>query len=153
MNAVRKAAKPEAGRRVLVIDDSLDNVRSLAMLFQTMGHEVDYAINATAAVGMAQRFRPDIIFLDLLLPDGHGAEVCRDLRQQPETKNTRIIGITASSRMMDHQIALDAGCDDVLRKPVSPETFERLIAGGMTRRKLRDFLSDRRNKDSKQGAS
>jgi CheY-like chemotaxis protein len=149
VNAARKAAAPEVGKRVLVIDDSLDNVRSLALLLHTMGHQVDYAINATAAVGMAQRFRPDIIFLDLLLPDGHGAEVCRELREKPETMKTRIIGITASSRMMDHQIALDAGCDDVLRKPVSPETFERLIAGGMTRRKLRDFTSDRGNRGSK----
>jgi len=136
---------PEAGKRVLVIDDNIDNVRSLAMLLHTMGHHVDYAINATVAVDMAQRFQPDIIFLDLLLPDDHGAGVCRDLRTRPELKKTRIIAITASSRMLDHQLALDAGCDDVLRKPVSPETFERLIAGGMTRRKLREFISDRGN--------
>jgi len=146
VDSVRKAAVPEAGKRVLVIDDNIDNVRSLAMLLHTMGHYVDYAINGTVAVDMARRFQPDIIFLDLLLPDDHGAGVCRDLRTCPELKKTRIIAITASSRMLDHQLALDAGCDDVLRKPVSPETFERLIAGGMTRRKLREFISDRGNK-------
>jgi two-component system alkaline phosphatase synthesis response regulator PhoP len=145
MNAVRKAAAPDVGKRIFVIDDNLDNVRSLALLFHTMGHDVEYAINATAAVGMARRFRPDVIFLDLLLPDDHGAGVCRDLRECPELEKTRIFAITASSRMLDHQLALDAGCDDVLRKPVSPDTFQRLIAGGMTRRKLREFLGDRRD--------
>ena len=59
-------------------------------------------------------------------------------------KQTRIIAVTASSRMLDHQLALDAGCDDVLRKPVSAETYERLIAGGMYRRKLREFIAEQR---------
>ena len=103
---------------ILVIDDNLDNVRSLVMLLDTMGHHVDYAINATVAVDFARRFQPDIVFLDLLLPDDHGAGVCRELKALPELQQTRIIAVTASSHMLDHQLALDAGCD-VLRKPVS----------------------------------
>ena len=125
---------------VLVIDDNLDQVRSLAMLLNTMGHRVEYAINATAAVGIATRFKPDVIFLDLLLPDGHGARLCKELRGCPELSATRIFGISASSRMMDLQMAMEAGCDDVLRKPVSADTFERLISGGMSRKQLRDFM-------------
>jgi len=140
----KQAAKKVAqtARRILVVDDSLDNVRSLALLFHTMGHHVDYAINATAAVDMAVQMRPDLIFLDLLLPDGHGAKVCSKFRKRTELKDTRIFGVTASPRMIDHQLALDAGCDDVLRKPVAPATFERLIAGGASRRKLREFMSN-----------
>ena len=95
---------------------------------------------------MAERLRPDIIFLDLLLPDGHGAKVCNELRKCPELAGTRIFGVTASTRMIDHQLALDAGCTDVLRKPVSAATYERLIAGGMSRRKLRDFIDSERNR-------
>jgi CheY-like chemotaxis protein len=142
MNAAQQAPEPKTRRRILVVDDNLDNVRSLAMLFDTMDHHVDYAINATVAVDLARRFQPDVVFLDLLLPDDHGAGVCKELRALPELKQTRIIAVTASSRMLDHQLALDAGCDDVLRKPVSPETYERLIAGGMCRRKLRDFIAE-----------
>lgn len=142
MNAAQQAKESRTRRRILLVDDSLDNVRSLAMLFDTMGHHVDYAINATAAIDLAQRFQPDVIFLDLLLPDEHGAGVCRELKALPALKQTRIIAVTASSRMLDHQMALDAGCDDVLRKPVSPETYERLIAGGMCRRKLRQFIAE-----------
>lgn len=138
-NAERNMQQREKAR-ILIVDDGLDHVRSLALLFTTMGYPVEYAINGTSAVGMATRFRPDVIFLDLLLPDGHGAKVCKELRACPELADVRIFGITASSRMMDHQRALDAGCTDVLRKPVSAATFERLIDGGMSREQLREFI-------------
>jgi CheY-like chemotaxis protein len=145
MNTARKLQENQA-QRILVIDDSIDHVRSLALLFQSMGHHVDYAINGTVAVELAVKMRPDIVFLDLLLPDGHGARVCSEMRKRPELKNARIFGISASPRMIDHQLALDAGCDDVLRKPVPPDTFERLIAGGMSRHALRDFMSKEQDK-------
>ena len=141
MNTAAKP-RPVLSRRILVVDDNLDNVRSLALLFHTMGHHVDYAINATAAIDMAVSMKPDLIFLDVLLPDGHGANVCTELRRHSVLSKTRIFGVTASPRMLDHQLALDAGCDDVLRKPVSAATFERLIGGGMSRRKLREFAAN-----------
>ncbi|HXU41166.1 MAG TPA: response regulator [Burkholderiales bacterium] len=142
MNATASAPLRTTALRVLVIDDNLDNVRSLTLLFHTMGHHVDYAINGTAAIDMAVSMKPNVIFLDILLPDGHGSNVCRELRKHSALSKTRIFGITASHRMLDHQLALDAGCDDVLLKPVSPETFERIIAGGLSRRKLRDFITN-----------
>jgi len=143
MNATALKPQRATARRVLVVDDNLDHVRSLALLFHTMGHHVDYAINATAAVDMAVSMKPDVIFLDILLPDGHGATVCRELRRHSVLSRTRIFGVTASGQMLDHQLALDAGCNDVLRKPVSAETYERIINGGLTRRKLREFMSNR----------
>jgi len=135
------AQEGKVAQRILVVDDSIDGVRALALLLHTMGHHVDYAINGTAAVDLAARMKPDVVFLDLLLPDGHGAKVCEEMRKRPELKHTRIFGVTASPRMIDHQLALDAGCDDVLKKPVSPATYERLIAGGANRRKLREFIA------------
>jgi CheY-like chemotaxis protein len=149
MSGTATKSRQRLARRILVVDDNLDNARSLSLLFQTMGHHVDYAINATAAVDMAISMKPDLIFLDLLLPDGHGAEVAEALRQHSALSKARIFGVTASNRMMDHQMALDAGCDDVLRKPVSAETYERLINGGMSRRKLREFISEQSSKEPK----
>ena len=148
MHAKRQAPRQEQMRRILVVDDNLDQVRSLAMMFNAMGYPCDYAINGTVAAEMAAKYKPDIVFLDLLLPDGHGATICREIRSLPELKNTRIFAISASSRMLDYQRAIDAGCDDVLRKPVSPETFERLISGGMSRRKLREIFAKPGGKDS-----
>src|SRR5436190_5122680 len=107
------------------------------MLLHTMGHHVDYAINATAAVDLAVLMKPEVIFLDLLLPDGHGADVCIKLRSHSALREIRIFAVTASNRVLDLHLALDAGCNDVLRKPVLPDTYERLITGGLSRRKLR----------------
>jgi CheY-like chemotaxis protein len=123
------ASKGKPKRRILVVDDNIDNVRSMSLLFEVMGHHVDYAINAIVAVDIAARFNPDIVILDLLLPDGHGAQVCRQIRLNPDLAGTKIYGITASKHEKDRQQALAAGCDEVLLKPVSPETFERIIAG------------------------
>jgi CheY-like chemotaxis protein len=145
MHADSQARQRAPMKRILVVDDNLDQVRSLAMMFNTMGYACDYAINGTVAAEMAEKYRPDIVFLDLLLPDGHGATICREIRGLAGLKETRIFAISASSRMIDYQRAIDAGCDDVLRKPVSPATFERLISGGMNRRKLREMFA---NKDS-----
>ena len=61
MQALRNGVEVRVGRRVLVVDDNLDNVRSLTLLLGTMGHQVDYAINATVAVDVARRQRPDIV--------------------------------------------------------------------------------------------
>ena len=121
------AVRGKPKRRVLVVDDNIDNLRSLTLLFEVMGHHVDYAINAIVAVDIARRFRPDVVILDLLLPDGHGAQVCRQLRLNPELNGTRIYAITGSKNEKDRKQALDAGCDEVLLKPIPPDTFERLI--------------------------
>jgi len=122
------APKGRIRRRVLVVDDNIDNVRSLTLLFGVLGHHVDYAINAIVAVDMATRFKPDVVILDLLLPDGHGAQVCRQIRLNPELRRARIYAITGSKNAVDRQRALEAGCDQVLQKPISPDTFEQLIA-------------------------
>ena len=125
MQAAAVRGKPK--RRVLVVDDNIDNLLSLTLLYEVMGHHVDYAINAIVAVDIASRFKPDVVILDLLLPDGHGAQVCRQIRRNPELSGTRIYGITGSKNENDRKQALDAGCDEVLLKPISPDTFERLI--------------------------
>src|SRR5262245_59947670 len=121
------AVRGKLRRRVLVVDDNIDNLRSLTLLFEVMGHNVDYAINAIVAVDVAARFKPEVVILDLLLPDGHGAQVCRQIRMNPELSRTRIYCMTGSKNEKDRKQALDAGCDEVLLKPIAPDTFERLI--------------------------
>jgi CheY-like chemotaxis protein len=121
--------KPGAGakRRVLVVEDNLDTVHSMAMLIKMMGHECEFAINGFAALDAARKFRPDVVLLDIGLPDFKGYEIARQLKYEPGLERTRIIAITALPDA-DRQRALEAGCDEFYRKPLDPALVEQLLA-------------------------
>jgi DNA-binding response OmpR family regulator len=113
---------------VLVVDDHLDTVDSLAMLLKTMGHEVQFAINGTAAVNIARAFRPEIVLLDFGLPDVKGDQVARRIRAERGLENVRIVVITGRSEDEDRQRALDAGCESYHVKPLDSAVLEQLLA-------------------------
>jgi len=114
-------------RRVLVVDDDIDTARSLSYLFDVWGCKAEYAINGIVALSIARRLVPEIIILDLKLPDAHGAQITTQLRAQPGMRTARIIAITGSSNVEDQRRALAAGCDEVLLKPVPIVQLERLL--------------------------
>lgn len=123
--------KPDASpkRRILVVEDNLDSVHSMATLIKMMGHEVRFAINGFSAIAEARQFRPDIILLDIGLPDFKGHVIARQLKFEPGLETTRIIAITGLPGDDDlRQRALDAGCEDFYRKPIDPEKLEELLA-------------------------
>jgi two-component system, sensor histidine kinase len=117
----------EASRRVLVVEDDLDSVHSMAVLIKMMGHQCQFAINGFAALEIARQFRPDIILLDIGLPDFKGYEIAKQLKWEPGLEATHIIAITALPEA-DRQRALSSGCDDFYRKPIDPMLLERLLA-------------------------
>ena len=129
MAARKTSPQPVVERRILIVEDNIDAARMLAVLFSDMGHRVEYAINAIVALDIAHRFLPEFVFLDLKLPDAHGADVARQLRRNPQLATTRIYAITASDDESDRKRALAAGCEAVLVKPVESKVFETLISG------------------------
>lgn len=122
--------RPEVAtkRRVLVVEDNLDSVHSMAMLIKTMGHEVRFAINGFAALELAREFRPDVILLDIGLPDFKGDEIARQLKWEPALEKTRMIAISGCSEDQIRRRAMDAGCEELLVKPLNPATLEALLA-------------------------
>lgn len=126
--SAQPVTKAGVGRRILVVEDSLDSVRSLVALLRLMGHTVDYAINGYVALELAKRMRPDFILLDLGLPGIDGFEVCSRLKSEPALKATRIIAVTAYSHDEHRVRSRAAGCELHLVKPVRPEVFEQLLA-------------------------
>jgi two-component system CheB/CheR fusion protein len=131
MGAAVISLKPEARprRRVLVVEDNLDSVHSMAMLIKEMGHEVQFAINGFAAIDIARRFRPEIILLDIGLPDFKGHVVAHQLKFEPGLERTRIIAVTALPDTDElRQRVLDAGCEELYQKPLDPMKLEELLA-------------------------
>jgi CheY-like chemotaxis protein len=118
---------PEARRRVLIVEDDLDSVHSMAMLIRMMGHEVQFAINGFAAIDIARNYRPDIVLLDLGLPDFSGDHIATQLRYEPGLEHTRIIAISGLPEQHLEQRALKAGCAEFYRKPIDPAKLEEVL--------------------------
>jgi CheY-like chemotaxis protein len=114
--------------RVLVVEDNLDSVHSMAMLIQAMGHDVEFAINGFVALDLAHTFRPDVVLLDIGLPDFKGDQVARRLKRQPGLDKLRIIAISGLPRDEVRQRALNAGCEELYTKPLDPAVLEQLLA-------------------------
>jgi two-component system CheB/CheR fusion protein len=113
---------------VLVVEDDLDSVHSMATLIKMMGHEVQFAINGFAALDVARTYRPDIIILDIGLPDFQGDHIAMQLRYEPGLERARIIAISGLPEEHLEQRALKAGCAEFYRKPMDPAKLEELLA-------------------------
>src|SRR3954471_1257474 len=126
--SVNHAAKtaPQRALRILVVDDNLDQVHTLAYLLKDRGHHVDYAINGIVALDLAQRLKPHAILLDIGLPDAKGTTVARNLRGMPGFENLFIVGITGLS--MSREEAIRDGLDELLRKPIDSAVLDGLLA-------------------------
>jgi CheY-like chemotaxis protein len=127
MTILTLGAKPESKRRVLVVDDNLDAVHSMAMLLKMLGHEVQFAINGFAALDIARKFRPEVILLDIGLPDFQGDDIARQLKWEPGLEGTRMIAVTGRNDDDVRQRAIDAGCEKFYVKPLDMSTLEALL--------------------------
>ena len=124
-------AKPD-GQRVLVVDDNVDQVMMLAATLRQQGYIVESAYTGPDGFSVAQRWKPDIVLLDIGLPGLDGYEVARRLRADPALgsagKKMRIIALTGYGRDTDVALAREAGFDGHLVKPYDFAELERLIA-------------------------
>lgn len=107
-----------AAPRILLVDDEIAIQRALSPLLRTHGYEVETASAGSAAIRLAAEHHPDLIVLDLGLPDLDGTEVCRRIR---ETSKVPIIVLSARTGEADKVRALDLGADDFVTKPFGPE--------------------------------
>jgi CheY-like chemotaxis protein len=101
----------------LVVDDDLDTVQALAVLLKALGHEARFAISGLGAIDSARKFKPDVVILDVHLPDLEGDKVARLLKFEPGLENVRIIAISADD--LTKARALQAGCAEFHVKPVT----------------------------------
>lgn len=109
----------EKKHRVLVVDDEELNVRFLSTFLTRKGFIVDVATRGTEALEQIDRVMPDVVLLDVMMPDMDGFEVCRFLRQNPQTKLLPVVMVTALHSIEDEVRALEVGADDFLPKPIN----------------------------------
>ena len=122
-----QAARPQH-RRILVADDNLDALESLAALLALNGHEVHRAQDGAGALQAATRHRPEVIFLDIGMPQMDGYEVARRIRAQEWGKEMLLIAVTGWGQESDRQRSFAAGFDFHLVKPVDLEKLNQLLS-------------------------
>lgn len=122
-------ARADGASTVLIAEDHLDSREALSALLDAFGYHVVAAVNGREVLRLAREIEPDIILMDLMMPEIDGFEATRVLRSDPSTRHTPIITLTAMDGA--RELALQAGADDFLAKPIDSADL---------RRKLKEFL-------------
>jgi two-component system phosphate regulon response regulator PhoB len=106
--------------RVLVVDDEPDILELVRFNLVQAGFAVETASSGEEALAQLRRAHPDLVVLDLMLPDRSGTEVCRDIRSDPSLKTLPVIVLTAKAEEVDRVVGFELGADDYVVKPFSP---------------------------------
>jgi pilus assembly protein CpaE len=106
--------------RILIVDDTPLNLKIITAALTQGGYEIDTAPNGRAALDRAALFQPDLIILDVMMPDIDGYEVCRRLRRMPAFTQRPILMLTANDSLEERVSGLEAGADDYMSKPFQP---------------------------------
>jgi DNA-binding response OmpR family regulator len=107
-------------RPILVIDDEPYILRSLSYLLTREGHRVETASNGKDGLARVRALRPPLVFLDIMMPQMDGYEVCEQIRQDPSIVGTHVIMLSAKGQQIDRERALLVGADEYMTKPFSP---------------------------------
>jgi CheY-like chemotaxis protein len=106
--------------KILIVDDDIDSLKLIGLMLQRQGYEISAAGAGAQAISKALAEAPDLIILDVMMPDMDGYEVCRRLRSDPTTQGIPIIMFTAKTMVDDKVTGFEAGADDYLTKPTHP---------------------------------
>lgn len=119
---------------ILVADDELDIVETIRCILEAKGHDVLEANDGMAALEQAKNGKPDIVFLDVMMPGLDGYKVCRMLKYDSEYRDIPIVMLTARSSSQDREIGKEAGADMYMTKPFDIEEvldlIEKLLENG-----------------------
>jgi CheY-like chemotaxis protein/MinD-like ATPase involved in chromosome partitioning or flagellar assembly len=110
--------------KILIIDDDLDTLRLVGLMLQRQGYQISAATNGQQGLEKAFEEDPDLILLDVMMPDMDGYEVTRRLRQNPSTLQTPILMFTAKTQLDDKVVGFEVGANDYLTKPTHPSELQ-----------------------------
>jgi two-component system phosphate regulon response regulator PhoB len=108
-------------RKILIVDDETDLADLVSYHLKATGYRVEIVRDPNISVGCARTFLPDLIILDIMMPELNGFQVCRILRADPKLTHIPIIFLTAKTKEADRIVGFESGCDDYICKPFSPK--------------------------------
>ena len=123
--------------KILIVDDDIETLRLVGLMLQRQGFQIIAANNGAQALSQASHERPDLVLLDIMMPDMDGYQVTRLLRKDPPTANTPILMFTAKGQVDDKVAGYEAGVDDYLTKPVHPVELVARIKSQLARNRGR----------------
>jgi DNA-binding response OmpR family regulator len=119
--------------KILIIDDDLDTLRLVGLMLQRQGYQITAATNGQQGLEKALDDKPNLILLDIMMPEMDGYEVARRLRANPETVDVPILMFTAKTQLDDKVAGFEVGADDYLTKPTHPSELQSHVKALLTR--------------------
>jgi CheY-like chemotaxis protein len=111
------------GKKILIIEDNLLNLELATDLLEANGFAVSSAHTAEEGLRLARELPPDLVLMDFSLPGMDGLTATKNLKADPATRQISVVGLTANAMKGDEELALNAGCDGYLTKPIDTRTF------------------------------
>lgn len=115
-------------KKILVVEDNEQNLYLMQYILETSGYAVVVVTNGAEAIVSAAQEKPDLILMDIQLPDIDGLEVTQRIRASEANAKIPIVAVTSFAMTGDREKALEAGCNGYIEKPIDPETFLSSIA-------------------------
>lgn len=134
-------------QKILLVDDEPDILEFLSYNLKKEGYRVSTANNGKEALRLAKEEHPDLIIIDVMMPDMDGIETCSQIRELPELKNVLIVFLTARSEEYSQIAGFDAGADDYINKPIKPRLLVSRIKALLRRGKVNDVNETSNNID------
>ena len=108
------------GKKILVVDDEPNIVRSLTFVLDKGGYDVSIAGDGVEAMSMIRESKPNILILDVMMPNKSGYDVCSEIKSDPELRDINVVMLTAKGQVGDREAALCQGADEYISEPFSP---------------------------------
>jgi len=107
-------------KKILVVDDEPNVVRTLTFVLKKEGYDVSSAVNGEEAIAKVKESKPNLMFLDVMMPKKNGYEVCKELKSDLGLRDIHIVMLSAKGQEADKEMALSLGANEFMSKPFSP---------------------------------
>ncbi len=127
--------------RVLIVDDNPQNLELIQAYMESLPCKIVLAQDGVEAMKRVEAERPDLVLLDVMMPRVSGFDVCKRIKQNPATRETVVIMVTALHELGDMERAVESGCDDFVSKPVNKVELLARVRGLLSLRLLKRRMS------------